>query len=187
MNFKKNLQDYMKIYPVFSKEICETVVKELENPNWKKHSYYDYTNEISKSFEDDLMINYTQIETHKKIMDEMWSVINKYIKELDVAWFDSWKGYTSIRYNKYEIGTKMNIHCDHIHSMFDGERKGIPVLSLLGTLNEDYEGGDLFFWDDIKVNIPVGHVAVFPSNFLYPHYVSTVTKGVRYSYVSWVW
>lgn len=36
----------------------------------------------------------------------------------------------------------MRKHYDHIHSIFDGQRKGIPVLSMLGILNNDYEGGE---------------------------------------------
>ena len=34
---------------------------------------------------------------------------------------------------------KDGLHADHIHSMFDGEKKGIPILSVLGVLNDDYE------------------------------------------------
>jgi predicted 2-oxoglutarate/Fe(II)-dependent dioxygenase YbiX len=81
----------------------------------------------------------------------------------------------------------MKEHCDHIHSMFDGTRKGIPSLSILGSLNNDYEGGELVFWQDQKIELKAGSIMIFPSNFLYPHKVVEVTKGVRYSYVSWVW
>ena len=81
----------------------------------------------------------------------------------------------------------MQNHCDHIHSMFDGVRKGVPILSLIGILSNDYEGGELTFFEDKKIDTKKGDLLVFPSNFLYPHKVAPVTKGVRYSYVSWVW
>jgi predicted 2-oxoglutarate/Fe(II)-dependent dioxygenase YbiX len=71
--------------------------------------------------------------------------------------------------------------------MFDGERKGIPTLSILGALNDDYEGGELVFWESEKIELKAGSIMIFPSNFMYPHRVDTVTKGTRYSYVSWVW
>ena len=61
------------------------------------------------------------------------------------------------------------------------------TLTLLGTLNDDYEGGEFVIWGDKEVEIPPGSIAVFPSNFLYPHKVNPVISGVRYSYVSWVW
>ena len=80
----------------------------------------------------------------------------------------------------------MALHADHIHSMFDGERKGIPILSVLGVLNDDYEG-DEFVLIDEKIDLSKGDIIIFPSNFMYPHKVEPVTKGIRYSYISWIW
>ena len=70
--------------------------------------------------------------------------------------------------------------------MFDGERKGIPILSVLGVLNDDYEGGEFYLVDE-KTNLSKGDIIIFPSNFMYPHKVEPVTKGIRYSYISWIW
>ena len=81
----------------------------------------------------------------------------------------------------------MENHHDHIQHMFDGKRKGAPVLSIIGILNDDYEGGELIMFEDKKINTKKGDLIIFPSNFLYPHEITPVTKGVRYSYVSWVW
>lgn len=91
------------------------------------------------------------------------------------------------RLNRYNPGTLMRPHYDHIHNLFDGQRKGIPVLSLIGVLNEDYDGGELTFFDDYELKTQAGDIIVFPSCFLYPHYVKEVTKGSRYSFVSWGW
>ena len=38
-----------------------------------------------------------------------------------------------------------------------------------------------------KINLTKGDIIVFPSNFMFPHRVEPVTKGNRYSYISWVW
>ena len=81
----------------------------------------------------------------------------------------------------------MASHCDHIHSLFDGERKGIPILSVLGLLNDNFEGGDFIFFDDYKIKFNKGDIIIFPSIFLYPHRVAPVTKGTRDTFVSWVW
>ena len=78
-------------------------------------------------------------------------------------------------------------HCDHIHDMFDGQMKGIPTLSIVGILNDDYEGGEFIMFDDYHVELPKGAIMVFPSNFLYPHKVEPVTKGTRHTFVSWVY
>ena len=82
---------------------------------------------------------------------------------------------------------KMAEHCDHINSIFDGERKGVPILSIVGILNDDYEGGDFVMFKNKKIDLKQGDLLLFPSSFLYPHRVDPVTKGHRYSYVSWVY
>ena len=92
-----------------------------------------------------------------------------------------------MKFIRYFPGQTMQNHCDHIHDIFDGERKGIPTLSIIGILNDDYEGGELIMFEDKKIDTKKGDLLIFPSNFLYPHKVTPVTKGVRYSYVSWVW
>jgi len=71
--------------------------------------------------------------------------------------------------------------------MFDGERKGIPVLSVLGILNDNYKGGEFIMFQDEEIKFKTGDLLIFPSNFLYPHRVEPVTKGIRYSFISWTW
>ena len=73
---------------------------------------------------------------------------------------------------------------DHIHSLFDGQRKGIPILSILGVLNEGYEGGEFVFFQDYEVPLKAGDIMVFPSNFMYPHTVKELTKGERFTFVT---
>ena len=55
--------------------------------------------------------------------------------------------FCTVRFNRYGPGQTMRLHHDHIHAIFDGEERGIPVLSLVGNLNDDYEGGELAFFD----------------------------------------
>ena len=78
----------------------------------------------------------------------------------------------------------MRKHYDHIHSVFDGSRKGIPCLSFIGILNNNFTGGD-FIIRNKKIKTKTGDIIIFPSCFLYPHEVTEVKKGVRYSFVSW--
>ena len=52
--------------------------------------------------------------------------------------------FCSIRFNRYGPGQIMRQHHDHIHSLFDGKIKGIPVLTFILNFNDDYEGADLF-------------------------------------------
>ena len=92
--------------------------------------------------------------------------------------------FSPIRFNKYEVGNTMRKHYDHIHSIFDGQMKGVPIVSIVANLNEDYEGSE-FMCREKEIKLKTGDILMFPSNFMYPHEVKETTKGVRYSFVSW--
>ena len=85
---------------------------------------------------------------------------------------------------KYSPGGKYEIHTDHYTNT-------PRHLSIIINLNDDYEGGDLIFTDqkqkEIKrLKLGKGSIVFFPSNFMYPHSIEPITKGTRYSIVSWL-
>jgi predicted 2-oxoglutarate/Fe(II)-dependent dioxygenase YbiX len=92
-----------------------------------------------------------------------------------------------VRFNRYKKNTLMRTHHDHIHNLFDGEQKGIPILSIVGLLNNDFSGGDFIFFDNYNVKLTAGDVMIFPSSFLYPHRVEEITSGTRHAFVSWAY
>lgn len=59
-------------------------------------------------------------------------------------------------------------------------------LSMVFFLNNEFEGGD-FVFPDLKVRVrpEPGMMVCFPSNHHYLHGVEPVTKGKRYSIVTW--
>tara|TARA_R100000664_G_C2754298_1_gene141892 strand:+ start:377 stop:955 length:579 start_codon:yes stop_codon:yes gene_type:complete len=189
----KDLTTYVHHYKNFlSKDICKQTVKELKvykKQNWREHTFYNrFTNteeklsgnkELSTMYSDD-------ISTVKIIMDTYYKAIQKYMDYYNFSWWDSWAGFSLVRFNKYMKNKKMAEHCDHITTIFDGNTRGIPILSILTVLNDDYEGGE-FFIHDKQIKLKSGDVLIFPSNFLYPHKVESVTKGTRYSMISWVY
>lgn len=84
---------------------------------------------------------------------------------------------------KYEKGGFYRYHTDSFH---DNPR----TFSCILLLNDDYEGGYLNFMDtdgtgEYKIEVKPNRMIVWPSNFMFPHRVAPVTKGVRYSVVSW--
>ena len=91
-----------------------------------------------------------------------------------------------IRFNRYPPGTMMRRHFDHIHDIFDGKDRGIPILSIVGNLNDNYEGGE-FCLNDHVIDMKEGDILLFPSCFVYPHHVNEVRKGTRYSFVTWAY
>jgi predicted 2-oxoglutarate/Fe(II)-dependent dioxygenase YbiX len=188
--YNTQLKDYVKIYQGFyDSDFCKSVVDEIKNINWVEHAFYVAKDNKVISYENELSIS-NDFVPHKKELDEkIWHAINKYVVEdmsFMVEWFSGWNGYIQSRFNKYDPNTKMKLHCDHIQSLFDGSRKGIPTLTILGSLNEDYEGGELILCGE-QISLKTGDVIVFPSNFLYPHEVKPVKSGTRYSFVSWAW
>jgi predicted 2-oxoglutarate/Fe(II)-dependent dioxygenase YbiX len=76
-------------------------------------------------------------------------------------------------------------HVDHIRSIFDGNNKGIPVISVVGLLNDNFIGGELIFNDEHTIKLKQGDILLFPSNFIYKHRVNNIEEGIRYSFVSW--
>jgi predicted 2-oxoglutarate/Fe(II)-dependent dioxygenase YbiX len=188
--FNTTLKDYVKIYKGFyDPELCTSITNNLKNINWDLHTFYNGITGERKSYENELSVSSDVIPEKQKLDEQIWHVINQYVtKDMSYMkdWFSGWSGYTASRFNKYEPDTRMKIHADLIYSMFDGTRKGVPILSVLGLLNSNYEGGEFIMCGE-EIKLDAGDVIVFPSNFLYPHEVKLVTSGVRYSFVSWVW
>jgi hypothetical protein len=74
-------------------------------------------------------------------------------------------------------------HVDTFHEHSDTTRK----LTAIAFLNDDYEGGKFFLNADGRLYYPPqkkGTVLVFPSFMI--HGVEPVTKGIRYSCVTWL-
>jgi len=187
------LQDYIKVYENFlDKDFCSEVIDTLEKNKWSTHQFYKARTNSYESSDTELQVSMScdSIAQQKLINDKIWFAIEKYVlKDFEefAEHFPGWDGYSPIRFNKYEENTEMHLHSDLVRGLFTGERRGIPLLSVVGLLNDNYEGGEFIMWRDTKIELPTGSIMIFPSNFLYPHQVTPIMKGVRYSYVSWVW
>ena len=180
---KTNLQDYIAIYKAIELSICKKIIDDSNEAQWIKHSYNNPITKENTKYEDDLEVSY-QDKYMDYLNNKIKDCINDYLTNIVSNPFQL-QEVSTIRFNRYQVGTNMKFHHDHIHTLFDGEKKGVPILSILGLLNNDFEGGDFLMFDSKKVNLSAGDIILFPSNFLYPHAVTTVTKGTRYSFVSW--
>jgi hypothetical protein len=190
----KSLENYVKVYKnCFDKDFCIEFLNSFDSNAWEKHNYRNENFEIVSYGNTELDVTHPNFEKQKKytdiIMPEIWNSLRTYMDELKFDWYCAWTGYTPIRLNRYTKNTSMRIHCDHIKSIFDGQIKGIPTLSIVISLNDksEYEGGEFQMFGDKQYDLDAGDMIIFPSNFLYPHEVLPVTNGVRYSCVSWVY
>lgn len=172
-------------------ELCEEITKDIETRPWRKHQWGYYNTKVIRS-EKTLEPQVQDIteELSIKLRPFIERALNLYQDKYAVhgekcgsRWLSS---LSSLRFNKYPVGSKMRKHYDHIHSLFDGKRKGIPIISIVGSLNEDYEGAE-FMLRDKEVKLNTGDILLFPSVFLFYHSVEEPKKGTRYSFVCWAY
>lgn len=186
----KNLPRYViKFEKFLDEKFCNDTIKQFKKITWKDHLFYNNSvgKRTKRSGKQELEITNEEVPNKKIIMNKLHSAIGQYMNNLNFKWFNEWAGYSNLRFNKYTKTKKMARHCDHIHSLFDGTIKGVPILSCLGILNDNYTGGEFIMFDNTEIKLKKGELLIFPSNFLYPHKVEPVIKGTRYSYISWVY
>lgn len=184
----KTIEDYISVENTIPKNICKELIDECNKKNWQKHTWNNYakgTNFSEPTKELDMMAC-TQ-EQQDKITPYLLEALDRYQIKVSVPG-EKTQGFLTkfspIRFNKYEVGTLMREHYDHIHSLFDGKLKGVPLISIVGLLSDKYEGG-AFMCRQKQIKLIRGDILLFPSNFMYPHEVQEITKGIRYSFVSW--
>ncbi len=93
---------------------------------------------------------------------------------------------------RYSPSQQYKRHIDNIllASRFQEVEQGIPTrdVSIVGYLNDDFEGGETFFdRQDIKVKPQKGSAIVFPAYYTHPHQSLPVTRGRKYSWTSWLY
>ena len=186
----KELDFYIqKTENFLDKNICNNTLKELKIlKDWKEHTFYDSVSGSKHKLSgvQELDVSYSVITNTPIIMEKIHLALFNYMKHINFDWYSGWAGYTPIRFNRYEKNKKMANHCDHIHSIFPGDPKGVPILTVLGLLNDNYTGGEFMMFEDTEIKFKQGDLIIFPSNFLYPHRVEPVITGERYSFISWV-
>jgi acyl-CoA synthetase (AMP-forming)/AMP-acid ligase II len=81
---------------------------------------------------------------------------------------------------KWTEGTYLDLHVDDLGYVTDNH---LPVHIYL---NDNYEGGEIkFATHDLSFKPNVGEFIVFPGNMHYPHEVTKVLSGVRYTLPIW--
>ena len=187
----KQISDYIFVDKCIPDSICDLIKNELNSSYWEKHQWGSTSGSpIQKedSLEPDV--------TYSKSLDSILKTfVEKTAKKYEELHSDKTNKNTSqfifsiseIRFNRYYQDQKMEMHFDHIKSLFDGINKGIPAVSFVGALNDDYDGGELVFWEDYSIKLKKGEVVCFPSNFMYQHRVNPILNGVRDTFVCWAW
>jgi hypothetical protein len=103
------------------------------------------------------------------------SAVYDYMNMFQIPPLNYWEAFNFIKYGKNQ---HFNVHSDHGYSY-------VCVLSSVGYINDDYEGGELFFDKlGVKVKPRAGDLYLFPSSFIYSHAAMPVTSGTKYAIVT---
>ena len=197
---KTHLKDYIKIFDskFFTKQECQLIINSLNESTKTTHAFYEAIAQKKEKMGNDPQLCWLEDEKRKSvgnlIQGQWYKIISAYIldwvaKKEKMKWFRGWTGYSFPKFIEYNKGTLMTKHCDHIYDLFEGSGKprGVPILSIITALNENYSGGEIIMCEKYKYKLKTGETLIFPSNFLYPHEIKRITKGTRHSMVSWVY
>ena len=119
-----------------------------------------------------------------KILSEYVTKANTIMYHYDIGKF------TPCQFARYDVGDFYNYHQDSGHNIVEYEKETRKLSMTLQLSDPDtYEGGQFFFYNGNKEEEEPeiqkqGSILVFDSRMW--HRVAPVTKGVRYSLVSWV-
>lgn len=107
--------------------------------------------------------------------DAQLAPVEDYRSMFGLAPLTYWESFNFVKYGQ---GQHFQIHSDHGYSY-------ICVLSSVGYINDDYEGGELYFDKiNLKIKPKAGDLYLFPSSYIYSHAAMPVTQGTKYSIVT---
>lgn len=86
--------------------------------------------------------------------------------------------FEAFNFVKYDgPGTHFKVHADHGPAY-------VCTISIVAYLNDDYEGGELYFPRfDLTLKPEPGDVVIFPSTYIYEHASQPMKSGKKYSIV----
>lgn len=202
-----SLSSFIQIFDdLVPESLCNNIIDEYEsdldiwepsailgstlNPN-KVNKLYRSSDNVNIS--DQIVIN-RNYEARSLLDKEVFDCVSNGIREYS-------KLYRNIRittdtgYNllRYRAGDYYKEHVDSFNEKQITQNE-LGELSVLGCreiscviqLNDNFEGGGLsFFGDTYRIPVKTGSVVYFPSSFMYPHQALPVTKGLRYTIVTW--
>lgn len=119
--------------------------------------------------------NKNLIEMH----DEIYNVLKSCIDDYANYWGIGINYYEAFNFVKYKgSGQQFRIHADH------GPSYACTVSAVI-YLNDNYEGGELYFprLDKLAYKPKVGDIAIFPSNYIYEHASLDMIEGTKYCVV----
>lgn len=165
-----SIDNILIINDFISKEECDLVVKSL-NPDTALRADGFWENKVFAEFsfpkESKAILKKHRIKAHQTVKERYGdSLLPNSMNQHIIRW---------------SVGPGMEDHIDDEAY----ERNHYHISSLI-YLNDDYEGGDLYFpKQGLTLKPKTGDFIAFPGNKNYPHGVSEIFSGERYTAPSW--
>jgi predicted 2-oxoglutarate/Fe(II)-dependent dioxygenase YbiX len=180
------LEDYIYIVKnALSHEVCNETLNEFINSDeWADTAIASGVNKNVRNCQT-IVISFPHViqknkDVRHKLDNAIFDGASKCIREYNTKFshckIEEDSGYELL---KYPEGC---FYIEHTDSFKARPR----AVSCSFILNNDYEGGEFAFFNrELKYKVEKGDALMFPSNFMYPHEVMPVTKGTRYSIITW--
>ena len=187
MQYNK-LEDYIYVIKnALSLGLCNDILSEFKNSDEWVDTSVGNNGEVNKQVRNcqTIAISYPYViqknnEVRHKLDNDVLNSASKCIQEYNAKFphcrIEEDSGYELL---KYPEGC---FYIEHTDSFKARPR----AVSCSFILNDDFEGGEFAFFNrELKYTLKKGDALMFPSNFMYPHEVMPVTKGIRYSIITW--
>ena len=164
---------------VFTKEECEKIIKIAKNKGLTKGTTRSKDETDVRQSQICWLYAFDNLEwVFKKITDIVLNLNSRFFN------FDIFGLNEGLQFTNYKAPS--NKYGKHIDKGLDNVIRKLS-LSIQLTNPKEYEGGELFIHNQEQgIKLDYGDVVAFPSNFMFPHSVDKITKGTRWSIVSWL-
>jgi len=113
------------------------------------------------------------------VHESVFQAVRQCVDDYGRYWGVGIASYEAFNFVKYDgPGTHFKVHADHGPTY-------VCTISVVVYLNDDYEGGDIWFprMNNLSIKPKAGDIVVFPSTYIYEHASQDMVSGVKYSVV----
>ena len=113
------------------------------------------------------------------VHESVFQAVKQCVDDYGHYWGVGIASYEAFNFVKYDgPGTHFKIHADHGPTY-------VCTISVVVYLNDDYEGGEIWFprMNSLSIKPKAGDIVVFPSTYIYEHASQDMISGVKYSVV----
>tara|TARA_B100001996_G_C18631449_1_gene581916 strand:- start:779 stop:1381 length:603 start_codon:yes stop_codon:yes gene_type:complete len=178
---------YVRIPSRWFRENAEIIIKEFDN---KSITALTYNNNSKARSSEVFLWDIWKLDLSDLQKTIIYKFKEIFIEENKKYQFDLDYSTINVQYTRYPTGGYYQWHSDDDFGVVHKRHQNVRKLSITSQLNTgEFEGGDLqlqlnYQKEPRTMRFEPGDSVVFPS--FIQHQVTPVTKGIRYSLISWV-